>query len=88
MLLLDIVDLPAEDRVEAFRSAFDQASVPCRIEHLGPEQHLVCDVEDGSSLIARLDPDEASPAEDSTVTLTTDVDHLHLFDPVTTGRID
>jgi AraC-like DNA-binding protein len=37
MLLLDIVDLPAEDRVEAFRSAFDQASVPCRIEHLGPE---------------------------------------------------
>ncbi len=58
------------------------------IEHLGPEQLLVCDVEDGSSLIARLDPDEVAPAEGSTVTLTSDEDHLHLFDPVTTGRID
>jgi AraC-like DNA-binding protein len=37
MLLLDTADLPAEDRVEAFRAAFDQASVPCRIEHLGPD---------------------------------------------------
>ena len=37
MLLLDIADLPAEDRVEALRAAFDQASVPCRIEHQGPD---------------------------------------------------
>jgi hypothetical protein len=37
MLLLDTSDLPAEDRVEAFRAAFDHASVPCRIEHLGPD---------------------------------------------------
>ena len=37
MLLLDTADLPVEDRVEAFRAAFDQASVPCRIEHLGPD---------------------------------------------------
>ena len=58
------------------------------IEHLGPEQLLVCDVEDGSSMIARLDPDEAAPAEGTTVTLTTDAGHLHLFDPATTGRID
>jgi AraC-like DNA-binding protein len=36
-MLLDTADLPAEDRVEAFRAAFDQASVPCRIEHLGPD---------------------------------------------------
>ena len=36
MLLLDTADLPAEDRVEAFRAAFDQASVPCGIEHLVP----------------------------------------------------
>jgi AraC-like DNA-binding protein len=36
MLLLDTADLPPEHRVDAFRAAFDQASVPCRIEHLGP----------------------------------------------------
>jgi len=36
MLLLDTADLPVEDRVEAFRAAFDQVSAPCRIEHLGP----------------------------------------------------
>lgn len=35
MLLLDTADLPAEDRVAAFRAAFDLASVPCRIEDLG-----------------------------------------------------
>ena len=37
MLLLDTDTLAPEDRVAAFRSAFDQASVPCRIEHLAPE---------------------------------------------------
>ncbi|MFW3172472.1 helix-turn-helix domain-containing protein [Geodermatophilus sp. CPCC 206100] len=36
MLLLDTADLPPEHRVDAFRAAFGQASVPCRIEHLGP----------------------------------------------------
>jgi AraC-like DNA-binding protein len=37
MLLLDTADLPVEDRVEAFPAALEQASVPCRIEHLGPD---------------------------------------------------
>jgi AraC-like DNA-binding protein len=36
MLLLDTATLPPEHRVDAFRAAFGQASVPCRIEHLGP----------------------------------------------------
>ncbi|MGY1633793.1 helix-turn-helix domain-containing protein [Geodermatophilus sp. SYSU D01186] len=36
MLLLDTAALPPEQRVDAFRAAFGQASVPCRIEHLGP----------------------------------------------------
>ena len=36
MLLLDTATVPPEDRVSAFRAAFDQASVPCRIEHLDP----------------------------------------------------
>jgi AraC-like DNA-binding protein len=40
MQLLDTAAVAPEDRVEAFRSAFDQASVPCRIEHLGPDQQV------------------------------------------------
>ena len=36
MLLLDTATLPTEHRVDAFRAAFGQASVPCRIQHLGP----------------------------------------------------
>ncbi len=56
-------------------------------EALGSEQHLVCDAEDGTTVIARLDPDEVAPAEGASVTLVADADHLHLFDPATTGRI-
>lgn len=37
MQLLDTATLPVEGRVDAFRAAFGQASVPCRIEHLGPD---------------------------------------------------
>ncbi len=36
MQLLDTATLPPEHRVDAFRAAFGQASVPCRIDHLGP----------------------------------------------------
>ena len=46
-----------------------------------------CDAEDGTTVIARLDPDEVAPAEGDTVTLVADFDHLHLFDPATTERI-
>jgi AraC-like DNA-binding protein len=40
MQLLDTADLLPEHRVDAFRAAFDQASVPCRIEHLGPDSRV------------------------------------------------
>jgi AraC-like DNA-binding protein len=40
MLLLDTSTVAPEDREDAFRAAFDQASVPCRIEHLGPAEHV------------------------------------------------
>jgi AraC-like DNA-binding protein len=40
MQLLDTADLAPEHRVDAFRAAFDQASVPCRIEHLGPDARV------------------------------------------------
>jgi len=36
MLLLDTAGLPVDERVDAFRAAMGQASVPCRIEHLAP----------------------------------------------------
>jgi ABC-type sugar transport system ATPase subunit len=58
------------------------------LELLGHEQLLVCDSEDGTSIIARLDPDEEVPTEGSTFTLVPDPDHVHLFDPTTTERID
>jgi len=58
------------------------------VESLGHEQLLVCDAEDGTAIVARLDPDEVAPAEGSTVTLMADAGHLHLFDPTTTERID
>jgi AraC-like DNA-binding protein len=40
MQLLDTSTVAPEDRVAAFRAAFDQASVPCRIEHLGPDERV------------------------------------------------
>ncbi len=40
MQLLDTAAVAPEHRVAAFRAAFDQASVPCRIEHLGPEARV------------------------------------------------
>jgi AraC-like DNA-binding protein len=40
MLLLDTAALPADERVDAFRNAMGQASVPCRIEHLQPAEDL------------------------------------------------
>ncbi|RBY89391.1 helix-turn-helix domain-containing protein [Blastococcus sp. TF02A-30] len=40
MLLLDTAAVAPEHRVSAFRGAFDLASVPCRIEHLGPDERV------------------------------------------------
>jgi ABC-type sugar transport system ATPase subunit len=57
------------------------------VESLGHEQLLVCDAEDGSPVVARIDPDVTAPAEGSTVTLTAEAAHVHLFDAETTERI-
>ena len=40
MLILDTADLPPADRAEAFRSAMQQASVPCRVELRTPPGEL------------------------------------------------
>jgi ABC-type sugar transport system ATPase subunit len=58
------------------------------IEALGSEQLLVCDAEDGTTVIARLGPDDRPPVEGTTITLVADPEHLHLFDAATTQRID
>jgi multiple sugar transport system ATP-binding protein len=57
------------------------------VESLGHEQLLVCDAEDGTPVIARLDPDVTAPAEGTTVTLVADSGHVHLFDVETTERL-
>jgi len=57
------------------------------IESLGHEQLLVGDTEDGTTVIARLDPDIDPPTEGSTITLVPDPQHVHLFDARTTERI-
>lgn len=40
MLLLDTTGLPAGERVDGFRAAMGEASVPCRIEHLASPEDL------------------------------------------------
>ncbi|TFV92820.1 helix-turn-helix domain-containing protein [Blastococcus sp. CT_GayMR20] len=40
MLLLDTAGLPVDERVDAFRAAMGQASVPCRIEHFAPADRI------------------------------------------------
>jgi AraC-like DNA-binding protein len=40
MLLLDTTGVAPGDRVDAFRAAFDQASVPCRVEQLEPVERI------------------------------------------------
>ena len=40
MLLLDTTVVAPADRVDAFRAAMGQASVPCRIEHLAPAHEM------------------------------------------------
>ncbi|WP_222195343.1 helix-turn-helix domain-containing protein [Modestobacter italicus] len=40
MLLLDTHDLPRADRVEAFRVAMQEASVPCRVDHRTPPERM------------------------------------------------
>ena len=57
------------------------------VESLGHEQLLVCDAEDGSAVVARLDPDLDAPAEGSTVRLVAEAEHVHLFDADTTERL-
>jgi AraC-like DNA-binding protein len=40
VLLLDTAGVPVPERVDAFRTAFDSASLPCRVEQLEPAERM------------------------------------------------
>ncbi len=58
------------------------------IESLGHERHVICRLVDGQMIIVRQASDVAPPADGSAVQLTTDPEHLHLFDAQTEARLD
>ena len=57
------------------------------IEMLGHERHLLARVDD-RVMVARLGPEDPSPAIHDSVALTVDPDRAHLFDAATTRRLD
>jgi multiple sugar transport system ATP-binding protein len=60
------------------------------VELLGAETHVICATPDGSRLIVRQAPQAAKPAPGDQVRITIDPDPaaLHLFDAVSTQRLD
>ena len=58
------------------------------IESLGHERHVICRLDDGSLVIVRQEASEAPPVEGTRITVMTDPERLHLFDPVTEQRVD
>jgi multiple sugar transport system ATP-binding protein len=69
----------------------DGAGIPATVtvvESLGHEQHIVCRLEDGQMMIARVTAERAVPGEGDTVHLGAEEHTLHLFDPDTTRRVE
>ena len=58
------------------------------VESLGHERHIICDLGADDFVIVRLAADETPPVAGATVGLTAHPDRLHLFDPVTTLRVN
>jgi len=58
------------------------------VESLGHERHIICDLSPEEFAIVRLPADLPAPAKGETVGLTATAEHVHLFDPTTTLRID
>jgi multiple sugar transport system ATP-binding protein len=57
------------------------------VEWLGHERHVVCDL-DGAPLTIRESTEGAGPRAGDRLTITSDPQHVHLFDPDTTERIN
>jgi AraC-like DNA-binding protein len=76
MLLLDTASVPPADRVDAFRAAMGQASVPCRIEHLQPADQMRARMH-----LWTYGPDELYTADASGFRLVRTTRHLRLEAP-------
>ncbi len=57
------------------------------VEALGHEHHLICSLEDGTSVVVRVPVGEPKASDGETVWLTGDTDELHLFDANTGRRV-
>ena len=58
------------------------------VESLGHERHVVCRLEDGQLVTARQPSSVTAPSDGTSVRLSFDPDHLHLFDATTEARYD
>jgi multiple sugar transport system ATP-binding protein len=58
------------------------------VESLGHERHVICDLTGHEMVIVRIPADERAPVAGATVGLTASEDHLHMFDPATTMRVN
>ena len=58
------------------------------VESLGHERHIICALPGGEMVIARIPADVPAPAVRDTVGLSASPADLHIFDPVTTQRIN
>jgi len=58
------------------------------VESLGHERHIICDLAGGEMAIVRISADAPAPHAGATVGLTASEDHLHMFDPATTLRVN
>jgi ABC-type sugar transport system ATPase subunit len=57
------------------------------VEWLGHERHIICDL-DGTDVIVREPAEGTAPDTGSRVRLFAAPEHVHLFDPATTERIN
>jgi multiple sugar transport system ATP-binding protein len=58
------------------------------VESLGHERNIACRLDDGTLIITRQDIDAARPTIGETVHLTTEPEHLHVFNAETGSRVD
>ncbi|MCZ7530513.1 MAG: sn-glycerol-3-phosphate ABC transporter ATP-binding protein UgpC [Acidimicrobiia bacterium] len=81
----------AKDGATADGAAGDASGIPASVlsvEALGYERHVICRLDDGTTMIARISTDGPEPPAHSAVRLGFDTARLHFFDPATTRRID
>jgi multiple sugar transport system ATP-binding protein len=57
------------------------------VESLGYERHVICRLSDGQPIIARISAELPVPPEGSSVHLSAQPEHLHLFDSDTGARV-